>query len=53
MKIRQNQTKFDDLKEKRLYHLAAIESGNIDDSGIMKNVKVFVAQSVRYRLTIK
>jgi DNA-directed RNA polymerase subunit beta len=37
------QAKFNDLEKERLHKIAAIESGNIDDSGIIKNVKVFVA----------
>ncbi|MDR1528346.1 MAG: DNA-directed RNA polymerase subunit beta [Puniceicoccales bacterium] len=37
------QAKFDDLEKERLHKIAAIESGNIDDSGIIKNVKVFIA----------
>ncbi|MDR2738041.1 MAG: DNA-directed RNA polymerase subunit beta [Puniceicoccales bacterium] len=37
------QAKFDDLEEERVHKVAAIEAGNIDDSGIIKNVKVFIA----------
>jgi DNA-directed RNA polymerase subunit beta len=37
------QAKFDELEEERLHRISAIEAGNIDDSGIIKNVKVFIA----------
>jgi DNA-directed RNA polymerase subunit beta len=37
------QAKFDDLEEERLHKIAAIEAGDIDDSGVIKNVKVFIA----------
>ncbi|MDR1255930.1 MAG: DNA-directed RNA polymerase subunit beta [Puniceicoccales bacterium] len=41
--IDQFQSKFDDLEEERLHKIAAIESGDLDESGIIKNVKVFIA----------
>ncbi|MDR0595110.1 MAG: DNA-directed RNA polymerase subunit beta [Puniceicoccales bacterium] len=41
--IDQFQSKFDNLEEERLHRIAAIESGDLDESGIIKNVKVFIA----------
>jgi DNA-directed RNA polymerase subunit beta len=41
--IDQFQSKFDDLEEERLHKIAAIESGDLDESGVIKNVKVFIA----------
>jgi DNA-directed RNA polymerase subunit beta len=41
--IDQFQSKFDDLEEERLHRIAAIEAGDLDESGIIKNVKVFIA----------
>jgi DNA-directed RNA polymerase subunit beta len=37
------QAKFDDLEEERMRRVAAIEAGNIDETGVIKNVKVFIA----------
>ncbi|MDR1432792.1 MAG: DNA-directed RNA polymerase subunit beta [Puniceicoccales bacterium] len=37
------QAKFDDLEDGRLRKIEAIEAGDIDDAGIIKNVKVFIA----------
>lgn len=37
------QVKFDDLEAERLRKIEAIEAGNIDDTGIIKNVKVYIA----------
>ncbi|MDR1402042.1 MAG: DNA-directed RNA polymerase subunit beta [Puniceicoccales bacterium] len=37
------QAKFSDLEEERLRKIEAIEAGDIDDSGIIKSVKVFIA----------
>jgi DNA-directed RNA polymerase subunit beta len=37
------QAKFDDLEEERLHRIAAIEAGDIDDTGVIKNVKVLIA----------
>jgi DNA-directed RNA polymerase subunit beta len=41
--IDQFQTRFDDLEEERLHRIAAIESGDLDESGVIKNVKVLIA----------
>lgn len=41
--IDQFQVKFDDLEEERLHKIAAVESGDLDESGIIKNVKVFIS----------
>jgi DNA-directed RNA polymerase subunit beta len=41
--IDQFQSRFDDLEEERQHKIAAIESGDLDESGIIKNVKVFIA----------
>ena len=37
------QVKFDDIEEERKRRIAAIEAGDIDDSGLIKNVKVYIA----------
>lgn len=41
--IDQFQSRFDDLEEERLRKIEAVESGNLDESGIIKNVKVYIA----------
>ena len=37
------QVKFDDIEEERKRRIAAIEAGDIDDTGLIKNVKVYIA----------
>ncbi len=41
--IDQFQVKFDDLEEERLRKIEAVESGNLDETGVIKNVKVYIA----------
>ncbi|MDR1413589.1 MAG: DNA-directed RNA polymerase subunit beta [Puniceicoccales bacterium] len=37
------QAKFNDLEEERMHKIEAIEAGDIDDTGVIKSVKVFIA----------
>ncbi|MDR2735633.1 MAG: DNA-directed RNA polymerase subunit beta [Puniceicoccales bacterium] len=44
MEIVENyKNRFDDLEQERIRRIESIEAGDIDDSGVIKNVKVYIA----------